>query len=265
MAGTFLQILTPGLDMAGYATRVARAKERVLMLDYDGTLAPFHVRPDLAVPYPEAAAGLRDIASAGGTRVVIVSGRPADEVPPLLNLAPRPEIWGSHGRERLLPDGRRVVVEPDAAVRAVLADAAAAVEPALADGARIEKKLASVALHWRGLPDGIAQRVREDALARWQPLAGAAGVEVLPFDGGLELRAKGHTKAHAVHAVLAETAADGVAAYLGDDMTDEDAFRAIRPRGLAVLVRDELRETAADVWLRPPQELASFLQLWTLN
>ena len=261
----FLQILTPGLDMAGFASRVARAPKRVLMLDYDGTLAPFHVRPDLAVPYPEAAAGLRGIASAGRTRVVIVSGRPADEVPPLLNLSPRPEIWGSHGRERLLPDGRRVVVEPDAAARAVLGEAASAVESALASGARIEKKLASVALHWRGLPDDVAQRVRDDALARWQPLARAAAVEVLPFDGGLELRAKGHTKADAVNAVLAETGTDGAVAYLGDDMTDEDAFRAIKPRGLAVLVRDELRETDADVWLKPPQELASFLQMWTLN
>src|ERR1700755_1492520 len=83
-----LQVLTPGLDMKGHAARIASARERVLMLDYDGTLAPFHARPELAVPYPEASAALRDIVRAGGTRVVIVSGRPADEVPPLLGLEP---------------------------------------------------------------------------------------------------------------------------------------------------------------------------------
>ena len=260
-----MQVLTPGLDMDGYAARIARAHERVLMLDYDGTLAPFHVRPDLAVPYPEAAASVREIVSASRTRVVIVSGRPADEIPPLLGLSPHPEIWGSHGRERLLPDGRRDVVEPDASARNVLAEAARAVESALAHGARIEKKLASVALHWRGLAPDVSERVRNDAINRWEPLALDSAVEVLPFDGGLELRARGHTKAHAVNAILAETASDGVVAYLGDDMTDEDAFRAIRPRGLAVLVRDELRETAADIWIEPPHELASFLQLWTVR
>jgi trehalose-6-phosphatase len=67
-----------------------------------------------------------------------------------------------------------------------------------------------------------------------------------------------------VHAVLSETSADAAAAYLGDDITDEDAFRAIKPRGVAALVRPELRDTAADVWLQPPQELASFLQLWAV-
>ena len=46
------------------------------------------------------------------------------------------------------------------------------------------------------------------------------------------------------------------------DLTDEDAFRAIALRGLAVLVRPELRETAAACWLRPPEELLEFLDRW---
>jgi trehalose-phosphatase len=259
-----LQVLTPDLDVTAFEARIAAAQERVLMLDYDGTLAPFQVRPELAVPYPEAAASLRDIVRCGRTRVVIVSGRPADEVPPLLGLEPRPEIWGSHGRERLLPDGARSVAAPAPAVQAVLADAARAVQDALSQGARIETKLASVALHWRGLSDAIVERVRAGALARWEPLTRDRTVEMLAFDGGVEIRASGYTKANAVRAVLSGIGEDSAVAYLGDDMTDEDAFRAIKPRGLAVLVRPELRETAADVWLRPPAELASFLQLWAI-
>src|SRR5688500_11893569 len=205
--------------MTAFESRIARAKARVLMLDYDGTLAPFHVRPDLAVPYPEALARLREIARAGGTRVVVVSGRPAAEVPPLLDLAPRPEIWGSHGRERLLPDGARVVEEPAASARQALEQAARAVAHTTAQGARVEVKPASIALHWRGLADAVAQRVRAEALQRWQPIAGSAALELLPFDGGMELRASGHTKANAVQAVLAETGEDSAIAYLGDDIT----------------------------------------------
>lgn len=258
-----MRVLTSGLAIEEFKTRVARAPARVLMLDYDGTLAPFHVRPELAVPYPEASAVLRDIARAGGTRIVVVSGRPADEVPPLLGLTPTPEIWGAHGRERLLPDGRREVQKPEAQVQGLLEEAAHAVTGLR--GTRVERKLASVALHWRGAPDDAAAHAKERALERWEPLTRRGALEMLPFEAGMEIRASGHNKANAVAAVLAETDEDSAVAYLGDDVTDEDAFRAVQPRGLAVLVRPELRKTAADVWLEPPHELASFLQMWAIK
>src|SRR5687767_866126 len=207
------------------------------MLDYDGTLAPFDVRPERAVPYPEAAAMLDDIVAAGGTRVVIVSGRPASEVPPLLNLASPPEIWGSHGWERLMPDGRRVVERPSAAARTALADASAAIEAAMPAGARLESKLASIALHWRALPQRAAEDLGRRAREIWKPMADGGALELLPFDGGLELRTVGCNKQYAVKAVLSETAQDDAIAYLGDDVTDEDAFRAVKARGVGVLVR----------------------------
>ena len=260
-----MQVLTPRVDLAGFQARIAAAPARVLMLDYDGTLAPFNVRPDLAVPYPEVAAVLRRVVAAGGTRVVIVSGRPAAEVPPLLGLTPHPEIWGSHGWERLLPDGARVVEEPASEARTTLDEAARAAEAALADGARVEQKLASIALHWRGLADKTAERVRAQVRSSWEPLTAAGQVEILPFDGGLELRAVGCNKQYAVKAVLSETGQDSAIAYLGDDVTDEDAVRAVKARGLGVLVRPEFRPTDADVWLRPPEELASFLQSWAVK
>ncbi|MDB5864765.1 MAG: trehalose-phosphatase [Betaproteobacteria bacterium] len=259
-----MQVLTPRVDIAAFTSRIASAANRVLMLDYDGTLAPFHVRPELAAPYPEVAAILEEIVQAGGTRVVIVSGRPAAELPPLLPLTTHPEIWGSHGWERLLADGRRIVEQPGTEARLALDEAARAVEDLLSDGARVETKLASIALHWRGLPDAAAQALEKRALARWEPLTRSA-LEILRFDGGLELRAVGCNKQYAVKAVLSETADDTAIAYLGDDITDEDAFRAVKVRGLGILVRGEFRETAADVWLRPPDELASFLQLWRVK
>ena len=66
-------------------------------------------------------------------------------------------------------------------------------------------------------------------------------------------------------AVLSETAQDDAIAYLGDDVTDEDAFRAVKTRGVGVLVRPEFRETEADVWLKPPQELVEFMRHWSVN
>ena len=56
--------------------------------------------------------------------------------------------------------------------------------------------------------------------------------------------------------------ADGVAAFLGDDLADEAAFRAIAGLGLGALVRPDFRPTAADAWLRPPREVLAFLERW---
>jgi trehalose-6-phosphatase len=52
------------------------------------------------------------------------------------------------------------------------------------------------------------------------------------------------------------------AAYLGDDNTDEDAFKSIKGRGMGILVREEFRPTEADAWLSPPEQLLQFLKYW---
>ena len=258
-----MKVLTPRVDVDAFVQSIGRAPSRVLMLDYDGTLAPFHLRPDLAVPYPEVSPVLEAIIAAGGTRVVLVSGRPAGELPPLLRLPKRPEIWGSHGWERLLPDGRRVLEEPQAAAREALRDVAAATEAMMPAAARLERKLASIALHWRGLPSEVSSALERDARALWEKRAGE--LEILPFDQGLELRAPGCNKEFAVNAVLSETEEGAAVAYLGDDITDEDAFRAVKSRGLSVLVRSEFRKTEADVWVTPPDELVAFLKHWCVK
>ena len=86
-------------------------------------------------------------------------------------------------------------------------------------------------------------------------------MQVSPFDGGVELRA-GRNKGDAVRLILQSTAANAPVAYLGDDETDEDAFQALEGRGLGILVRSQLRRSAARVWLRPPGELRRFLAAW---
>ena len=256
-----MQALKATADLQSFLQRLANAPARLLMLDYDGTLAPFHIDPQQAVPYPGVTDAIEEI-SAAGTRVVIVSGRPALELPPLLVPAKPPEIWGAHGWERLLPGGELIVNDPDAPTRDALIDARERARQLLSAGARIEEKRASVALHWRGLPTRTAAKLCARAMDAWSPLAHDGRVEILPFDGGLEVRATTWNKETAVRAVMAECDPASAVAYLGDDTTDEDAFRAVKPAGIAVLVRDELRATAADVWLKPPEELLEFLRHW---
>jgi trehalose-phosphatase len=107
----------------------------------------------------------------------------------------------------------------------------------------------------------------------FEPLAQMDGLSLLEFEAGLELRA-GRDKGAAVTAILEEAAASSLhrepnpAAFLGDDLTDEAAFRAIKNygnrggHGLGILVRNQPRPTAADIWLQPPGELRDFLKRW---
>jgi trehalose-phosphatase len=246
----------------GWFARLERARDSLLMLDYDGTLAPFHVDPAQARPYLGIVAILDAIMQETRTRVVLVSGRRAAELGALLGTRVRPEIWGAHGWERMMPDGAlNIERAPQAALDALLA-ASKSADRAQGLGARIESKPGSLALHWRGLPPESVPQLRAAVEDDWLLLCRRAPLLLLEFDGGIELRVTGRTKADAVLTMLRECGEDTPAAFLGDDVTDEDAFAALQGRGLTVLVRPDPRPTAAQIWLRPPQELTDFLQRW---
>jgi trehalose-phosphatase len=257
-----MRALQDRMSLADFFAAVGAATRRVLMLDYDGTLAPFHVDPRAAAPYAGVRELLDAIMGAGHTHLVIVSGRWTKDLLPLLGLKQRPEIWGSHGWEQLKASGEYDLARVDeAALRRLVAadDWAAQLE---AKGARCEHKPGSLAIHWRGLPSNRIADIRQTVFENWRMQELHTHLQWHDFDGGIELRAPGRDKGDAVRAVLAETGADGAAAYLGDDLTDENAFQAIRGRGIGVLVRPQFRATAADFWMRPPEELLGFLTRW---
>ncbi len=95
-----MKVLERNVTYGPFLERLRTAPARVLLLDYDGTLAPFVVDRTLAWPYPEVPPLIGKI-MAQGTRVVLISGRPVRELLLLMRISPQPEIWGSHGLERL--------------------------------------------------------------------------------------------------------------------------------------------------------------------
>jgi trehalose 6-phosphate phosphatase len=238
------------------------AAKPLLMLDYDGTLAPFRVDRFKARPW----AGVRDLLTGiqkqNRTRIVVITGRPAGEIAPLLGVEWTPEVWGLHGAERLYPNGRRELAKIPAQSRNKLDELQSQLDRD-AMGGLFEKKDNAAVMHWRGVPAQKARLIEKQTRELFEPLARIYGLALMEFEAGLELRA-GPEKGDAVTALLKETT-DGrpqPAAYLGDDITDEAAFRAINGRGLGVLVRREHRKSDADVWLRPPDELKAFLARW---
>jgi trehalose-phosphatase len=241
----------------------AGAAGALLLLDYDGTLAGIRVDRFEARPWAGVRELLARIQRQGRTRMAVITGRPAKEIAPLLGLDPPLEVWGLHGAERLYPDGRQELEQAPPASQNMLEVLRRRLK---ADplGGLFEDKANGVVMHWRGVSRRKAALIEKRTRELFEPPAKMDGLSLLDFEAGLELRV-GRDKGGAVEAILAEADAGGPVAFLGDDLSDESAFRAVRRvgrRGLSVLVRREGRETAADVWLQPPMELRAFLERW---
>ena len=256
-----MEVLNSTFDIEQFYQLLQSSDRRLLMLDYDGTLSPFTTDREGAVPYPEIADTLEELFNGDSTRVVIVSGRTIDSLKKLLSFARLPELWGCHGLERLTAGDEYSIEELPEAMTEKLAHLYSWV----ADVNLVnfcEFKPSGAAFHWRGLPEDEIEYIRRKVTEQWHDIAKSTNLELYNFDGGVEIRVVGTHKATPVVKVLSEVDGDTIAAYLGDDLTDEDAFGAIRGRGLGVLVRNSIRETSADLWITPPHELKEFLRRW---
>ena len=225
-------------------TRLNRSSGALLMLDFDGTLAPFRESRLQTRPYPGIPILLETLGRESRTRVVLVTGRPAKSLQNLLRLHPSPEIWGSHGAERLRPDGTYQEPDLDSARKEGLRRAHWSALLGLPPH-KVERKPVSVAAHWRGIPQGERGRIRKALQARWTTVAERYNLQLLPFDGGLEMVVPGFHKGRAVARLLEETDPTHPAAYLGDDLTDEHGFAAATALGGAGILVGEERPTAA--------------------
>ena len=244
-----------------FLDRLRTASASALLLDYDGTLAPFQTDRLTAYPYPGVVTILDRILQSGKTRVVVISGRPVREIQALVGPLTNLEIWGAHGFERLLADGQQMTNAIDPQVMELLLEATEWIgKTGLSP--MVEAKPGGIAIHWRGSSKIEIERIRALALSGWARIALSPGLKLLQFDGGLELRTAHPDKGDAVTSILRESTPDTEIAFLGDDITDEDAFRALDGRGLSVLVRSAYRPTRANAWLRPPRELIEFLSQW---
>jgi trehalose-phosphatase len=247
----------------GFWGGFASGTRPLLLLDYDGTLAPFRVDRFKARPWAGVRELLQRIQRQGRTRMVVITGRPAAEIAPMLELDPPLEVWGLHGAERLYPDGQRELEQAPAATQAQLEKLRQFLKRDSLGGL-FEDKANGVVMHWRGASRKRAEQIERRTRLLFEPLARMEGLALLEFEAGLELRI-GRNKGGVVEAILAETGAGCPVAFLGDDLSDEAAFRAVNRlglRGLSVLVRRKWRESAAQVWLRPPGELKNFLMTW---
>ncbi len=238
-----------------------------LFLDYDGTLSPLVERPELAV-LPDAA---REVLGRLAARfpVVIVSGRGREDVAERVGL-PDLVYAGSHGFDIAGP--RQLRLEVGDGVPAAIERAAGRLERELSGiiqrgGVIVEPKRFAISVHFRlaAAADVPAiERAVDAALAAEPALRKGHGKKLFELRPDLDW-----DKGRALLWLLGELgldAPDVLPVYLGDDLTDEDAFRAVRGRGIGILVGDPgdaeetPRETAATYRLRDPAEVVAWLE-----
>jgi trehalose 6-phosphate phosphatase len=206
-------------------------------------------------------AALSDLAAR--VPVAIVSGRDLSDVQALVQ-DDTLYYAGSHGFDLAGPDGWRHVIAQGERFLPTLGAAADALDQRLAsiEGARVERKRFSLAIHFRQVAEAgeaaVAQAVRE-TMAAHDALHASGGKKV--FD--IKPRVDWH-KGRAVLSLLAQIGLDHpdvLPIYVGDDTTDEDAFRSLSDRGLGVVVRDaEDRRTSARFALADTDDVERFLR-----
>jgi trehalose-phosphatase len=228
----------------------------MVFLDYDGTLTPIVRRPEDAVLSDDMRARLRALAAR--VPVAIVSGRDRAAVEALVGL-PELVYVGSHGFDVAGRPGSDLRLEVAAEYLPDLDAAEVALRERLAEvrGALVERKRFTLAAHYRLVP-GVHRAKVADAVeavrAAHPRLRRDLGKAVFELRPDVEW-----DKGHAVRWLLDRVAPDGSGLYIGDDLTDETAFAALRGRGIGIAVGVTARETLAELALRDPDEVGSFL------
>ncbi len=232
-----------------------------VFFDYDGTLTPIVEHPDMAILAPDARASLERLAAA--TTVGILSGRDVNDVIDKIGVE---GIYyaGSHGFDIVAPDGHSVggdlsrfdafLPQLDATeqeLREQLADV---------PGFNVERKRFAIAVHYRQVPEEHHRNVAdvvERVAAQHSSLRVAGGKMIFEIRPDIEW-----DKGTALDWLLGEMGLDRpdvLPVYIGDDVTDEDGFRALEGRGTGIVVGRESRTSRATFALDDTDQVRAFL------
>ncbi len=222
----------PDIDPALTAAlaRLAASTTLLVATDFDGTISPIVPHPADARPDPACMQALQRLAALPGTHAALISGRSLGDLADRVGSPPGVHLIGSHGGETSCDFAASL---PAAAValrdtlRVELSDLAAA-----SPGCAVEVKPASVAFHFRNASPDVAAAAVDRVM---QGPAARPGVHVKHGKMVVELAVVAASKGEAVDILRRRVGATAVV-FLGDDVTDEDAFAALHPHDLGIKV-----------------------------
>lgn len=247
------------LDEIDEIRHLLAGKELALFLDYDGTLSPIMPRPDLAV----LSDAMRDTLSRLGHHctLAIISGRARADVHKLVAIE---NIYyaGNHGFEIEGPHQSEIKYEVGQEFIQAIDQIYSLIEDQLQsiEGVLIEHKTLSLSVHYRLAAARDVPTIEsaiDSTLGKFPNLRKHHGKKVFEVRPNLDW-----DKGKAVLWLLDALQLDHVGVlpmYIGDDVTDEDAFRALTGRGIGILVSNKQPETAAEYILQDTDEVQRFL------
>ena len=237
----------------------------VLFLDYDGTLAPIVDDPAAAQMAPAMQHVLTALAQHPRYRVAIISGRALADIRTRLG-GRGLYLAGNHGLEieglglhYQHPEAWRLRPELGAMAQAMTGDLEAI------PGAWIEDKGLTLSVHFRRVPEARVPEIKAHLLKHADPGIGAGRLALRTGKAVLEIRPRvGWAKGEAVSWILEQMrlenpAARVLALYLGDDDTDEDAFRVLASVGVGIVVGNDRHDSAAHYYVESTEEVEQFL------
>ncbi|MDD3374140.1 MAG: trehalose-phosphatase [Candidatus Omnitrophica bacterium] len=235
-------------------------KTLVVFLDYDGTLTPIVSTPDLAIISDEMRNVVESLSKK--VKVAIVSGRATDDVRSKVKIS---GIFyaGSHGFEINDPQGEVKINEEAQKIRPVIDEVQAKLAERVKniEGALIENVKYTVSCHYRLVKDEdfeVFENQVDSVLSEYPQLRKTSGKKVFEIRPKIDWH-----KGKAVDWILSvfeKEQKNILPVYLGDDTTDEDAFRALKEKGFGVLVSTELRDTQAEYIVRDSGDVKKVLQ-----
>ena len=230
-----------------------------VFLDYDGTLTPIVSHPEEAVLSDSMRQTLRELAARAPV-VAILSGRELDDVRRRVNIDSI-VYAGSHGFDIAGPHGLRRQMATEFLSNLDMAEKELHAVLGGISGARVERKRFSVAAHYRNVKENDVPKVEQavsEVATRHRGLRRMEGKKVFEL-----LPAIAWDKGKAMLWLLETLGSERGnirPIFIGDDRTDEDAFRALEQRGIGILVSEQSQPTGAKYSLKDPAEVEYFLR-----